>query len=167
MSGTVQAKRLSRRTAVRAAGGMTLAGVAASGLAHVAPVQAGGPDIVGSWRLTVTIAGDDAPPEMSLATFATGGTYIQSAGQPGTTAGHGVWQQVADGSYALTFVEYIFPEQEGAPMIALTVRARIALDASGDRFTAAFRFEAALPNGVVAQRGEGTALGARIQLLSS
>ena len=174
MIGQQQARRLGRRAVLQTAGGAVAGAVAATTAGAAAQAGSGtsasvgaGAGIVGAWRITATITSPEGfPPLTFFSNFFADGNHVQGASSPLDGVGHGVWQQTGERSYALTVLEFSFPETADDPTIIFTVRARIELDASGTSFTALFRFDGTLPTGeVVLQGGEGVARATRIQPL--
>jgi hypothetical protein len=99
--------------------------------------------IVGSWRVTATES--EGPPSVSLGTFGADGTVISSPppvfppmGPSGeaifTSAGHGAWEATGPDTAVLTFV-VLTADQQGNPLITVTVRANGTLGADGQTFS--------------------------------
>jgi hypothetical protein len=81
-------------------------------------------DIVGTWRMTVTIydcsTGAERPPFQSMISFAQGGTMTETASNPGfapgqRSPGHGVWTVADKSSYNFISEAYILFTTEPNP----------------------------------------------------
>lgn len=110
-------------TAIILIGGMLFAGVGLT--AQARSEQAGSKnDIVGTWRMTVTIydcsTGAERPPFQSMISFAEGGTMTETASntafQPGQRSpGHGIWTATGNHAYKFISEAYILFTTEPNP----------------------------------------------------
>ena len=124
-------------------------------------VNAGGagPDLEGSWEITITPQG--AGPIVDIATFTSGGGMMNTDPDPNLSTGHGTWVKNGDHEYAVTFVHFL--SNGGAALGTVKVRAVIQLDQQTDTFNGPFRTDVVIGGNVV-QSFCGTVQATRINV---
>ena len=121
--------------------------------------------IVGSWDVTLTLAG--LPPGRVLATYDGDGGTVESANAPSTLRGasHGAWERIEPNLFAVTRVFFRFNPQTGAYLGTQKVNATVRVATDGETFTAVSVSELRDPAGNVVLAGlHGTAVGTRIHV---
>ena len=104
-----------------------------------------GPELEGSWEITVTPAGGD--PIVDIATFAKGGGVINVDPDPNLSTGIGTWVRAGGHQFDVTFVHFL--SDAGAALGTLKVRAEITLDSQSDTFSGPFRTDVVIGGNVV------------------
>ena len=155
-----------RRAAVGAAAVAAAAawGAPGKGRAQSAPDLAGSP-FVGSWRATAVV--DGGPPFTTLSTYMADGTVVNS-GSPVSaapagashrlvfsSAAHGNWALLEDGSAATTFVR-LHADESGAFLGEVTVRSTLRFSDDGQIASGPFTFEETDANGQLVGTAAGT-----------
>ncbi len=155
-------RRIGRRTAVRTAGTALAAGAAlATGLgARALPADASAGSLIGTWVLTSTRAGA-VPNGILYMVLPDGGFLRTSNAHPTESPSMGVWRQVSDTVYDVTYMALLF-DNTGAFIGHRKTWVRIPLDASGDSFTGHFRIVTLDLNGAESAPTEGEVRGTRM-----
>ena len=117
--------------------------------------------VVGAWWTA-----NDAPGpgvETAYALFHADGTYLEV--DPNIGVGIGVWRATGERSAELTYVfQDIDPEPATTAPGTVTVRQLVAVDASGNEFTAPLTVEVRIPDGTVVFNAAYTARGTRLEV---
>ena len=125
------------------------------------PAGMAGHPAVGAWRFD-TNADDPANPP-SYAIFHADGTYMES--HPTVGLGIGAWAPTEQRTADLTIVfADLDPTETGFARGALTVRAAVEVDQTGNAITAPYTFQGAGLDGAVLFEGALTATGTRIEV---
>ena len=155
-------QRLGRRAVVRAAGGALVAGtaLAAGALTVPARAQESTVSLVGTWIVTSTRAG--SVPNGILVTVLPDGGFLRTGNaHPTESPAMGVWRQVEDGVYEVTYLALQF-NASGEFIGHRKAWLRIPLDPSGDSFTGRFRVATLDPSGAQSAPTEGEIRGTRM-----
>jgi hypothetical protein len=117
--------------------------------------------VIGAWWTA-----NDAPGpgvETAYALFHADGTYLEV--DPNIGVGVGVWRATDERSAELSYVfQDIDPEPATTAPGTVTVRQSVAVDASGNEFTAPLTVEVRIPDGTVVFSAAYTARGIRLQV---
>jgi hypothetical protein len=117
--------------------------------------------VIGAWWTA-----NDAPGpgvETAYALFHADGTYLEV--DPNIGVGIGVWRATDERNAELTYVfQDIDPEPATTAPGTVTVRQSVAVDASGNAFTAPLTVEVRIPDGTVVFSAAYTARGTRLEV---
>ena len=155
-------QRIGRRAAVRTAGGAIVAGAALAAGMPAGPARADNSagSLVGTWIITSTRAG--SVPNGILVTVLPDGSFLRTGNtHPTETPAMGVWRQVNDTVYDVTYMALQF-DNAGTFIGHRKTWLRIPLDASGDSFTGRFRVVTLDLNGAESAPTEGEIRGTRM-----
>src|SRR5262249_49500268 len=132
-------QRIGRRAAMRTAGSAIAASAALAAGMPAGPVRAdnsaGG--LVGTWIITSARAGS-VPSGILVPVLPDGGFLRTGNAHPTESPAMGVWQQVSDTVYDVTYMALQF-DNAGTFIGHRKTWLRIPLDPSGDSFTGRFR----------------------------
>jgi hypothetical protein len=158
----VQQKRIGRRTAVRTAGSALAAGAALAAGMAARPAQANdrAGSLVGTWIITSTRAGS-VPNGILVLVLPDGGFLRTGNAHPTESPAMGVWRQVGDADYEVTYMALQF-DNTGTFIGHRKTWLRIPLDPSGDSFTGRFRVVTLDLSGTESAPTEGEIRGTRM-----
>jgi len=158
-----QQERMSRRTAVRAAGGALAAGAGLATTQRALPARADdGDSLVGVWVVTSTRAG--TIPNGILVTVHPDGSFLRTGNtHPTESPAMGVWRQAAVGVYDVTYLALQF-DTDGMFIGHRKTRIRITPDPAGDTFTGRFRVVTIDTGGTESPPTEGEIRGVRLEM---
>ena len=155
-------QRIGRRSAVRTVGSTLVAGAALAGgmVARTPAADASAGSLIGTWVLTSTRAGA-VPNGVLYMVLPDGGFLRTSNAHPTESPSMGVWRQVSDTDYDVTYMALLF-DNAGTFIGHRKTWVRIPLDASGDSFTGHFRIVTLDLNGAESTPTEGEIRGTRM-----
>ena len=156
----VQQQRIGRRTAVRTAGSALAAGAALAARAGAVQAQEAPVSLVGTWIITSTRAGS-VPNGILVLVLPDGGFLRTGNAHPTESPAMGVWRQVGDADYEVTYMALQF-DNTGTFIGHRKSWLRIPLDASGDSFTGRFRVVTLDLSGTESAPTEGEIRGTRM-----
>jgi hypothetical protein len=133
-----QQRRLGRRRAVQALGGVLVTGSAAATGMGAATAQAGSvPSLVGSWL--VFVPQPDGSTFVAAQSFtADGGTTTQFSSSNemlGASLGAGVWQQIAERTFAMSSRAPLYDPRTGAVTGTAMGAGTLTVDTTGDTWS--------------------------------
>lgn len=149
---------------------LILAGLLLGSAPGRADAQEQGRGFVGSWLVSPTI---DEATAVALTTFTADGTILTSnrptqaappalgAGPILQSLGHGRWEATGSNEATVTFV-FLQTDPSGAYLGTRTIRGRLTLDPSGDRWSGEFSATIADAAGSVLAESKGTVAATRI-----
>ena len=115
--------------------------------------------VIGAWWMANDAPGPGVATAYAL--FHADGTYLEV--DPNIGVGIGVWRATSERSAELTYVfQDIDPEPATTAPGTVTVRQSVAVDASGNEFTAPLTVEVRIPDGTVVFSAAYTARGTRL-----
>ena len=155
-------QRIGRRAAMRAAGSGLAAGAAlATGtIPQPARASASAGSLVGTWIITSTRAG--SVPNGILVTVLPDGGFLRTGNtHPTETPAMGVWRQVSETVYDVTYMALQF-DNAGTFIGRRKSWLRVPLDPSGDSFTGRFRVVTIDLDGTESAPTEGEIRGTRM-----
>jgi hypothetical protein len=152
---------LGRRQALRGAG-VAAGGVAIAGMAATPATARGDHGLLGSWMVDIREDGSSATIR-GVASFADGGVVVLHEISPAGPPATGSWSRHGKSFRALAWTG--FPGDQGPGSVGPTVRIRIFGTVSGDRISGTFRFKVFAPGSEteVLATGSGTFEGTRIK----
>lgn len=106
---------------------------------------ASGPELEGSWEITVMPTGGGTI--VDIGTFTKGGGVINVDPDPNLSSGIGTWVRTEGHQFAITFVHFL--SDAGSPVGTLKVRAEIIFDSQTGTFSGPFRTDVVIGGNVV------------------